>query len=528
MNKLIKLSLLLLALLATNMLSAQKNRPAAIEGRPVGAYTKYFKYFNPGGSGMPPNSVQSCKGVGACETFKYYQSQYGSAIGSVFFINTKRSDGKICMLTAGHTIAELKDNPKVGDRINMELYLKYYGQDNSGYAKTVSGIHASITNALLVAYKFEPNLDYAILLISKEMLPAKTVTTLGYDLQHDPTAARQYYTLGHTFSGPMRIADSLCYYDKGTTTLDLIAAGNNNIAAGNSGGPVFVKNTSNNSDAIIGIAMAAAGCSPIPREELVGADKRADYFEYCPYTRVIRLSCFADTIRRYAQTSTSASAQSTTTDPFLLSEDIDNTANWNAFQIDVSASNLAELNSASSPEYATENSGKKLFRANSLTLNFDYQATTAAQNLVSTCLASQSNLENGFSFTAGSNTELSIYAIVPEPVDPTASMRKTNNATFEEAAETDRLRETEGYVYPNPSHTGIFTAVLTGNAVTKEQHYALQVFASTGKLVYESPVTHDTQIRFDIHNQPAGTYFALLKDNSGHVLLRKQLVYLAH
>lgn len=537
MNKVIRWCFFFYTACFADLLYAQSSYPAEMSLRLDGAYSKYFRYFDQTGSGMPRNSVRSCYGVVGIETYRYYEGDADGS-GTAFFIRTRRNDGKICLITAGHVIDQLKIDPEIGDKISFEIYLKYFGKDNNGYSQTTSGIHATVIDAVLADYQLEPELlpgsnvptavDYAILLVDKEMLPAKIVTTLGYDLNTEPSGSQHYYTLGHSHASPMRIADDPTFISADHDFLvKLRSSGNNNISGGHSGAPVFYKNEAGNTDAVAGIMIQAWEKDQyVPAGELVG-DDRSKIVGYSPTIGYFRLSFIADEIREYAQATTGAT-QTSTSDPYLESEDVDNTANWNAFQVAVSASTLADLNGVSSTKYATENPGSKLVRARSLTMNFAYLAASSSQNMVTKCLTSQTNLENGFSFTAGSNTEFSIYSVVPEPASTSTARSTTDTAMEQSEAVPDQYDLAGGYIYPNPSHTGIFTAVLTGNATATQNHYVLQVFAATGKLVYESPVTQDTQIRFDIHNEPAGTYLALLKDNSGRILLCKQLIYLAN
>lgn len=537
MNKVIRWCFFLYTACLADLLYAQSSYPAEMSSRLDGAYTKYFRYFDPTGSGMPRNSVRSCNGVVGIETFRYYEGDVDGC-GTAFFIRTRRNDGKICLITAGHVIDQLKIDPEIGDKISFEIYLKYFGKDNNGYSQTTSGIHATVIDAVLAGYQLEPELlpgsnvptavDYAILLVDKEVLPAKIVTALGYDLNTEPSATQHYYTLGHSHASPMRIADDPAFISADHDFLvKLRGSGNNNTAGGHSGAPVFYKNETGNTDAVAGIMIQAWEKDQyIPERELIG-DDRLMPVGYSPTIGYFRLSFIADEIREFAQAAAGA-AQTSTSDPFLESEEVDNIANWNAFQVAASASNLADLNGISSTKYATENPGSKLVRAKSLTMNFAYLPASSSQNMVTKCLTSQANLENGFSFTAGSNTEFSIYSVVPEPASTAISRSTTDTAMEQSEAMPDQYDLAGGYVYPNPSHTGIFTAVLTGNAAASQENYVLKVFTSTGKLVYESPVTPDTQIRFDIHKWPPGTYLAIIKNESGQILLRRQLLYVAY
>jgi len=526
MNKFVTPFLLLAAILQSDHLTAQA-RPAQMLLAPKGSYPNYFRYLDVTGNNMPPNAVKSSKGVAGLEQYRYQEGAL--SYGSGFFIRTNRADGKICLVTAGHVVKSFKNDCKEGDKITFELYLQYYGRDNNGLSQTTSGTVTSIPNATLAAYQNSnvttPGgvvpIDYAILLIDKKMLPTKLVTALGYDLNFTPVASERYYSLGHSNCMPMRIADNLTLTFTKPTHIWLNSSGNNKMGIGNSGGAVFVSSAAGNSDRAIGIATnLTTDASYVPANQLAAPN---DMTSYGAGTVFLRLSYIADIVRLHAQSKTSLAAFSTT-DPYLESQDVDNTDNWNAFQVNVSASNLAGLNGVSSAEYATENPGSKLIRAKSLSMNFEYPASTTSQNLVTYCMASQINLENGFSFAAANNTEFSAYSVVPEP-SASGTLRQTEGTP---TSETDELRAAvpvEIKIYPNPSATGIFNTELQQLPLSFGQDFLLQVFSSNGKLIYKTTIAPGVVEKLDLHDQARGIYWVTISNRSGNALVHQQIIY---
>lgn len=519
------------SILCGNLSAAQQfpEMRTALEG----SYTAYFKYFDTTGRDMPPGSVNAAKAVVGLEPFRYFAHNLEkSGSGSGFFIKTKRNDGKICLVTAAHVIQGLASDPQPGDKITMEMYFKYFGEDDNGYAKTISSIHSYIPGAELEAFSYkrvlipgeqdEDKEDYALLLVDKKLIPLKTISTLGYDLNYVPVRTDLYYTLGHPHDMPMHIADSLRYDYTNTLLIDLLGSGNNNIGSGNSGGPLLVRNGTGTPGPVIGLLNSSVDDDfYIPDDELVERDKGWD-IDYNPSSSYIRLSYIAPQIRQYAQTATSAT-QSSTTDPYLEAEEIDNTANWQAFQITASATGIADLNNVSNQDYALENPGKKLIRAKSLTMNFEYQASTASQNLVTNCLCAITNLENGFSYTAATNTEFSIHSIVSEPQGSLSTAMRGTNSPPVTGAQSDSLSPIKVQIYPNPSHTGIYTVSV--QTAIPDPHYILQLYAADGKRIYEKQLYNDQLNSIDIHQHASGTYFAVICDNAGKILFRKMIIY---
>ncbi|WP_165836467.1 T9SS type A sorting domain-containing protein [Taibaiella soli] len=491
--------------------------PAELSNLPEGSYVKYFKYLNRNGQGMPPNATKSAKGVLAIEDMGLSDD---GATATAFLIHTNRSDGYICLLTAGHIIPALKPDPHVGDVIPIEVILNYFGRDDNGYSKTISGV-STIAVGHLVAYQNpDDGGDYAILTVDPRFFPVKTVSTLGYDLNYVPSASQYYYTLGHPHGMCMRIADSLHYESGGSTIIDLSSENNNNTGPGSSGGPLFTRNTTSGSDAVMALLidygeMAEETSGWIPENEIVGEDRDLEYDTQAGY---VRLSAFANQIRTYAQQS--GTSTFSVTDPYLDPQDLDNTTNWNAFQLSASANNLSGLDGVSNAAYTTQNPNEKLVRANALMMNFEYQATAASQNLTTYCLATQSNLESGFSYTAASNTEFSVYSVVPE-----SSTTTTSRSVNSEEQTSDLSSATTAIVYPNPSNTGIFITEVHGS-IDVNANYLLEVFSSDGKQIYQSSFTSDLQKRIDIHEYASGTYFIIIRDSNGNVILRKPVIYL--
>lgn len=529
LNKSVAHFLLLTAIFHNSRVLAQA-RPGQMLAAPKGSYTAYFRYLDVTGNNMPPNAVKISKGIAGVEQYRYKSrvANYGSG----FFIRTNRPDGKVCFVTAGHVVNSFKRNCKEGDKIAFELYLQYYGEDNNGLSQTTSGTITSIPDATLAAYSYSNvttsegtfPLDYAILLIDKKMLPTKLIRTLGYDLNFTPVASEHYYLLGHPNCMPMRISDNLTLTFTTMMHVWLNSSDDNKIGIGNSGGPLFISSTTGNGDRVIGILTNLSKTeSYVPANQLVAPSDQITYDDGGVF---LRLSYIADKIRLHAQVTAAATAASSTTDPYLESEDLDNTDNWNAFQVDASASNLAGLNGVSSTGYANENPGFKLIRAKSLSMNFDYQATTASQNLVTYCMAAQSNLENGFSFSAASNTEFSVYSVVPEPpTDPSSAMRKTEGFSAVETADSGAASPTRALIYPNPSHTGIFTIELLQHTQVPGQHYLLQVFSSDGKFIYKTNLAPGTLEKLDLHDQARGLYWVTISNSHGNILAHQQIVY---
>lgn len=521
----------IMSILCGNLATAQQ--VPQMEGAVEGSYVSYYKYFDTTGRGMPPGSVNASKAVVALESYRYFaHSLEYPGSGSGFFIRTKRNDGKICLITAAHVIRGLASDPQPGDKITMEMYLKYFGADNNGRGKTISCVHSSVNDAVLAAFSYKEVLipgepyedkeDYALLLVDKRMIPLKTISTLGYNLNYVPLRTDLYYTLGHPFDMPMRIADSLRYDYANSLNLDLAGSGNNNIGSGSSGGPLLIRNASGTVRPVIGLMVWGLDNNfYIPDNELVGRDKFEE-IDYNPNSRYIRLSYIAPQIRQYAQAAISAT-QSSTTDPYLEDEEIDNTANWEAFQVNASATSMADLNNVSCQDYAIENPGKKLIRAKSLTMNFEYQASSAAQNMVTNCLNTTTNLESGFSYTAAANTEFSIHSIVSEPQGSLSTAMRSTNNTSVASAQSDSLNPINVQIYPNPSHTGVFTVSI--QAALPDLHYILQLFAADGKRIYEKSLHNDQPNSIDIHQHASGTYFAVICDNQGKILFRKTIIY---
>jgi len=508
----------------STLLKAQK--PASMLPALDGAYSAYCKYLDSTGRGMPANAAKSAKGVVAIQASAYSGLTHGGN-GTAYFIRTSRSDGKICMVTAAHVIASMKPNPQVNDKVIIEMFFKYYGTDDNGRAKTISGIHTVIPDAKLVAYQWDEAKDFAILLIDKKQLPARVITTLGYDLNFIPSSNYSFYALGHWKGSPLRIADSLVYNGIFNGRLGLENK-NSYTGPGFSGGPMFCVRPGNN-DIVVAMSnhTVEGQVREIPKSELVGKDQKVTYHLGSLY---LPLSSFGDEIRRYAQTNIS-SLTTSGEDPYLTAQEIDNTANWNAFKVDVSASNLTGLNNVSSTAYATENPNSKLVRARNLAMNFNYLASVATQNLVTNCLVSQGNLENGFSFGADNNTEFSIFAIIPEPDRlVSASQHQADSSTqrqpankFENAAGINPV--IDPLIYPNPSNTGEFTIELRGKTAVVAQTYTLRVFSQDGKMIFQGPVSDDRPNTLDIHQQARGTYVAIIVDGAGKILFRGTIIY---
>ncbi|PZF74357.1 T9SS type A sorting domain-containing protein [Taibaiella soli] len=500
--------------------------PAKMLAAPEGSYTAFFNYFDPSAAGMPANAANASKGVAGIENFKY--SSGDISLGSGFIIRTSRSDGKVCLLTAGHVVSMIKDNPQAGDKIPMDLYFQYLGRDNNGYAQTISGISASVPNAMLAAYSneriFLPEaqqtlpLDYAILLIDKKMLPKKSITTLGYNLNTVASSGGQYYALGHPNAMPMCIANGLNYQGGFSLLAQFSCTGNNNIGHGFSGGALFAASTTQNNDAVIGLLMNGSTADfPIPNAQLKGRDEELSYLTGGVF---LHLQYIADKIRQYCQQA-SAGAQ-VVTDPYLAPEDVDNMTNWNAFQVNVTASNLSGLATVSSADYTQENPNSKLFRGNVLTMNFNYLASTASQNLVTSCIASETDLENGFAFTADNNTEFSVYSVVPERPTSTSRVAPASFASGAIAQPTSFA-----VIYPNPSFTGIFSIDIEHNDAPQLQYY-LQVYSFEGKVISQKKVLAGMHSELNLQGNANGTYIVIIKDEQGNVQFSKQVNYLGN
>lgn len=451
-NKIIKTTVAFIATLQFNLSLAQV-QPESMHPIPEGSYTAYFKYLDTTGNNMPANAVKAAKGVVGIEDFKYLPA--GNGRGTGVLIRTNRADKRICLITVAHV---LKNSLSVGKRIPLEIYFKYFGIDDNGRSKTISGIHTTIPDAELVAYQYgavgDVFADYAILLIDRRHIPVKAISTAAYDLNHIPASTRRYYLLGHPYGMPMRIADNLSYTVSNAGRMNLMGTGNNTTGAGGSGGPLFVAITGA-SDAVVGLLRGSdEDIVKIPDNELVGNDKTQD-IGYFRSVGCMRLGYFADEIRLFAQQS-AVTAQSTS-DCCQEAEEVDNTANWNAFGLNAFATNLDALTPLSSQEYAEEHQGTKLVRARSLTMNFEYQPSAATQNLVTYCLAAQTNLENGFQFMAP-NTEFSIFSVVPEPAATVAGTSRKESSKARNDSVEDHT--TVFAVYPNPSPDGMFNISL--------------------------------------------------------------------
>jgi len=524
MNKQITICFLVCGIAFANPLLAQS--PAKTLAAPKGSYTSFFNYFDPSAAGMPANAANASKGVVAIENYQY--SSGDTSFGSGFIIRTRRNDGKVCLLTAGHVISYIKDNPQPGDKIPMDLYFQYLGRDNNGYAETISGIKASVPNATLADYNeenvFVPEsqqdlpLDYAILLIDKKMLPKKTVNSLGYNLNTVASSVGRYYALGHPHSMPMRIANDLSYQGGYNLVSQFSCSGNNNIGYGFSGGPLFMVSTTQNNDAVIGLLTNGSTKEMfVPDAQLKGHDDKISYFSGGIF---LHLQYIADKIRQHCQQA--GAAAQTVTDPYLTPEDVDNTANWNAFQANFTANNLSGLASASSADYTQENPNSKLVRSKVLKMNFEYIASTQSQNLVTSCIASETDLESGFSFAADNNTEFSVYSIVPEPSTSTSRIATAPLADAAIAQPTFFAT-----IYPNPSFTGNFSVDIEDNNPAKNEYY-LQVLSFDGRVISQRKVLAGIHNELNIHGHANGTYIITIKDEKGNVKFSKQVSYLGN
>lgn len=517
-NHILPMVFMMVLIMNISTLAQGPARPASMIYAPEGSYTKYFKLFDAGAAGMPKNAVESAKGGVALETARYLTAN-GVGFGSGFLLRT--GGGKdVCLLTAGHVVAYIKGNPKVNDKIPMDLYFNYLGRDNNGRSETVSGVNTRIPGARLAAYNWGNvniggqmlPLDFGILLLDKKMLPQKTIRTLGHDLTTAPAANQPVYGLGHSNAMPLCIWDYPTFLGGNSLVSQYSHSRHINVGKGFSGGPLFLERTVQSSDPVIGLFInVAVPLKQVPANELIGKD---DDISYADQAVVLRLSYIADQIRTICH-QTAASQRSLTDEAYLEPEDIDNTANWNAFQVNVSASSLSGLSAASSTEYTTENPGSKLVRAKTLTMNFAYQASAASQNLVSYILAAETSLESGFSINAASNTEFSVYAVVSEPATAGTRIGQTGISEAPPA----------GTIYPNPSSNGVFTLAVPREAFIEGRDYTVQVFSLDGRLVYQSSASTTAPNIVDIHDQQRGKYIVTIKDGSGNVLLTKSIVY---
>lgn len=495
-----------------------------------------FTYYNPAATDNPGGSGIVSKGV--IELQKQGDLPYFS---SAFLIRTFRADNKICMCMSGHQISNLfsniSHNPVIGSAVhfNSDIYMNFLGRDSvalgRNYNKITGFTKGYLSTATLVGY-YDYNdentiMDVALVLVDKAKLPAASLGMLGYDFS-DNNWQVPFYSIGHPQSYPQQISKNLTidgnYSSYVSTATQLPYA----MAPGSSGSPLLTQPQSETETSMVrGIFSGSPGTQTFDASLIIHPLFFGVYIYSTDRLWFSKIKLLETAIRKNCWYKTD-SANISRTGTYMQSAIVDNSSSTNPYNTNASVRSTADLTAASSavftestPTLKTNRLHANICELGGFTLPAIYPGATMPWQIE--VAAKQVNLAADFNYTASDNSELELSTVVMGTAVTNTSRRLTDSETDADGNGSNRAGG-PFTIYPNPSSSGIFTIASDGS-LSADQAPTAAVFAADGKKVYQSRIYPDRKNNIDLHQYARGTYFIMVNNKSGTVLLRGTIVY---
>ena len=524
-------------------------QPQEMRDAPKGAYANYFNYYDSLNPAMPLGAALTSDAIMGIGALLVRQDPFRliPGFGTGFLITSDRTDGKVCLCTAGHLINDLPTTP--AGNISLTVYMKYTGRANASdprFNETISG-WKSIVHARVIGHFYSPgnnreDADASLMLVDPAEFPRQQFATLGVDFTElynsgsglPSTSYTTYYTMGHPHNMAQRVQNLFrrngFYRSPVTFLLRPVDGIGNALAIGYSGSPVIYTGGAEQTPPgpfVTGISVGVdSSFHPIPAAELVGTDLTGNIIisyallsnQFATKIAVLKELILKECWNRKSRQELDVNKN------YRASVIIDNSIGRAEFNPTRTVASAADLTAAASPNYGKANPGNVLVKG--LTVTFSCPVVPDANSKNIYVLAPTTHLTNGFSYTAiGDNVfEVNTAALEPMGVIPAAARNHftaadlLSNAAPKQKAATSSLFK----VRPNPSATGIFKITVPVSETNKK--YTITVTATDGKVVAQKNIPAGRDIQVDISNKARGIYVLKVYENT-NVVYTTQLVY---
>ncbi|GAA4458527.1 hypothetical protein GCM10023092_26960 [Rurimicrobium arvi] len=503
---------------------------------PLNSRLDLFTFYTPGDTHMPSGSDLTSKAliyITGIDAELANSRNYGGS--TAFIIRTFRNDNKICACMTGHQaekfmgVAHITTVPDFMD-INNKIYMDFTGQNevrnDVDYVKVNNYSSADLQSVELVEY-FNDALsrkDAALFLIDKKYLPSENFAALGYDFENsvNPQSDEHFYSMGHPWNYPQRIAYDGTYSNGGDTWMDIALSKPFAVGGGGSGSPFLNQSSGSGANTSVKGIFAQGIYSTEIREKSVNGGYYP--YSYATLARMTRMSVLQNAIREHCWKGANKDQISSSA---IYKQSVMVSNPKPALNVDQVIGSPTDVSGSSAAYTETVSGGKKLTQltarnctVGSFTLPVTYPGSTATEWRV-VFSAKQIDVNPGFNYTASGNSELNLSVV--------SSYRTSVTSRLADAADTASNSSVASSVdapgfklYPNPSPDGVFFLELP--AAEKDIVYTGSIMGADGKLVQQlDHMQGGTKVNFNLSQQPRGMYLLNVYNPEGRLVFATKI-----